>query len=91
MNKSIRIMKVCVAQLSELHLKLYESSFVDMGFYEKGKKFYYDINNIYGQATYQIYDIETNGCLFQIGEKKFHKYFVDLENFRQKQLEEILK
>ena len=85
-------MKVCVSKLSELHLKLYESSpFVDMGFYEKGKKFYYDITKIYRQVTYHIYDIETKGYLFQINEKKFHKYFVDLENFRQNQIEEILK
>ena len=85
-------MKVCVAQLSELHLKLYESSpFVDMGVYEKGKKFYYDINKIYRQGTYHIYDIETNGYIFQFDENKFHKYFLDLENFRNKQLEEILK
>jgi len=85
-------MKVCVAKLSELHLKLYEySSLRDMGFYEKGKKFYYDITKIYIQVTYHIYDIETNEYIFQFDEKKFHKYFSDLENFRQKQLEEILK
>ena len=91
-------MKVCVAKLSELHLKLYESSSLgDIGMYDKGKKFLYSIDQIetlngsHRQKTYYIYDIKTNGYLFGVDEKKFHKYFIDLEDYRENTIKELLK
>ena len=97
-------MKVCVAKLSELHLKLYESSSLaflpllrQIGMYDKGQKFLYSIDQIetlngsHRQKTYYIYDIKTNGYLFGVDEKKFHKYFIDLEDYRENTIKELLK
>ena len=93
MNEFIKNMEFCIAKLSELHLKLYESPpFSDIEVYDKGKKFCYVIDeNIYGKVTYKIYDIETNKYIFGLNEEKFHKYFSDIKSFREKQLNEILK
>ena len=93
-------MKVCVAKLSELHLKLYESFLfltLKSGVYDKGKKFLYSIDQIetlngsHRQKTYYIYDIKTNGYLFGVDEKKFHKYFIDLEDYREDTINDLLK
>ena len=65
--------------------------------YEKGLKFYYEIDKIetlngsYRQKTYYIYSMENNGYLFGVDEKQFQKYFVDLEDYREDTINELLK
>ena len=77
-------MKVCVAkEHATQHMK--------------GKKFLYSIDQIetlngsHRQKTYYIYDIKTNGYLFGVDEKKFHKYFIDLEDYRENTIKQLLK
>ena len=69
----------------------------DLAAYEKGIKFFYEIDSIetlngsHRQKTYYIYDIKTNGYLFGVDEKKFHKYFIDLEDYREDTINQILE
>jgi len=76
-------MKVCMSSENSIYLK--------------GKKFLYSIertetwNASYGRIIYHIYSMDTNSYLLELDEKRFHKYFFDLEDYREKQLEKILK
>jgi len=66
--------------------------------YERGIKYYYSIDNIetlngsHRQRTYYIYRMETQEYLFgPLDEKEFHKYFVDLEDYREDTINDLLK
>ena len=66
--------------------------------YEKGIKYYYEIDKIetlngsHRQKTYYIYSMETKEYLFgPLDEKEFHKYFVDLEDYREDTINDLLK
>ena len=65
--------------------------------YSKGIKYYYSIDNIetlngsQRQRTYFIYRMETQEYLFGLDEKEFHKYFVDLEDYREDTINDLLK
>ena len=94
-------MRVCVVNktISELiDSKIIHANKTLIGSpYEKGLKFYYEIDKIetlngsHRQKTYYIFRMETKEYLFGVDEKQFQKYFVDLEEYRNKQLEQILK
>lgn len=65
--------------------------------YKKGIKYYYEIDKIetlngsHRQKTYYIYRMETQEYLFGLDEKEFHKYFVDLEDYREDTINDLLK
>ena len=65
--------------------------------YERGIKYYSSIDNIetlngsHRQRTYFIYRMETKEYLFGVDEKEFHKYFVDLEDYREDTINDLLK
>ena len=94
-------MKVCVVNktISELiDSKIIHANKTLIGSpYEKGLKFYYEIDKIetlngsHRQKTYYIYSMENNGYLFGVDEKQFKKYFVDLEDYREDTINDLLK
>ena len=61
----------------------------------KGDKFWYDVHGIGDtpnrQITFHLYDVKDGMYVFGLIEKHFKKHFEDIQDFRQKQLEEILK
>ena len=65
--------------------------------YTKGFKFYYEIDNIetlngsHRQRTYFIYRMETKEYLFGVDEKQFQTYFIDLEDYREDTINDLLK
>ena len=69
----------------------------DLAAYEKGIKFLYEIDSIetlngsHRQKTYYIYRMETKEYLFGVDEKQFRKYFVDLEDYREDTINDLLK
>ena len=69
----------------------------DLAAYEKGIKFLYEIDSIetlngsHRQKTYYIYRMETKEYLFGVDEKQFQKYFVDLEDYREDTINDLLK
>ncbi len=95
-------MRVCVVNktISELiDSKIIHANKTLIGSpYEKGLKFYYEIDKIetlngsHRQKTYYIYRMETQEYLFgPLDEKEFHKYFVDLEDYREDTINDLLK
>ena len=76
-------MKVCVAS--------------DYGPYEKGQKFLYTIDKTetwdgsYYKITYSIHSMKTKTYLLGLDEKRFHKYFLDLEVHRENTIKQLLK
>ena len=66
--------------------------------YEKGIKYYYEIDKIetlngsHRQKTYYIYRMETKEYLFgPLDEKQFQTYFIDLEDYREDTINDLLK
>jgi len=62
----------------------------------KGDKFLYEVNKIGDtlgnrQVTFYLYDIKDGMFLWTLTDKSFNKSFKDLQDYRQKQLDEILK
>ena len=62
----------------------------------KGDKFWYDVHGIGDalgnhQITFLLYDIKDGMCDLCLIEKDFKSHFEDIQDFRQKQLDEILK
>ena len=62
----------------------------------KGDKFWYDVHGIGDalgnhQITFLLYDIKDGMYDFGLIEKHFKSHFEDIQDFRQKQLDEILK
>jgi len=61
----------------------------------KGDKFWYEVDKIGDtlgnrQITFHLYDVKNNGYDFGLIEKQFKNHFEDIQDFRQKQIEEIL-
>ena len=62
----------------------------------KGDKFWYDVHGIGDtlgnrQITFHLYDVKDGMYDFGLIEKHFKNHFEDIQDFRQKQLDEILK
>ena len=63
----------------------------------KGDKFLYEVNKIGDtlgnrQVTFHLYDIEDGMYVsYFLIEKDFKSHFEDIQDFREKQLDEILK
>ena len=65
--------------------------------HESGIKYYYSIDTIetlngsQRQRTYYIYKMETQEYLFGVDEKQFKTYFIDLEDYREDTINDLLK
>ena len=62
----------------------------------KGDKFCYEVDKIGDtlgsrQITFHLYDVKDGMYDFGLIEKHFKNHFEDIQDFRQKQIEEILK
>jgi len=62
----------------------------------KGDKFWYEVGKIGDtlgnrQITFHLYNVEDGMYDFGLIEKHFKNHFEDIQDFRQKQLDEILK
>jgi len=63
---------------------------------KKGDKFWYEVDKIGDtlgnrQITFHLYDVEDGMYDFGLIEKHFKSHFEDIQDFRQKQIEQILK